>query len=240
MANVLLPMTSPQFLTEQMFINYGFFTGSATSFMIQAAFAIAENQVARDIGTFLVPTTYTGTYGFLGFDIPYETAVGKLISVDSVTLHQRFSNGIDRFVSGTAYIRDFDNGYYYLQTSPNDNSVCVGCAGYSIGFYQYNVAITAGYPSGTVQATPTAQLAACMAADIALKQMYDEGIGIQYENLTKTLQAGRLIQSFDTSKFISTIYGPSSRAVYISKLLEPFKIYRTGFLGSMGLGLGIG
>jgi len=229
--NVQIPLTTPQFLTEQMFINYGMFTGSATSFQIQAAFCIAENQVARDVGTFLMPTTFTGTVGFLGFDTPYESPVGKIISVDNIVLHRRYSNGIDQYISGTAFVRDIDNGYYFIAESPNDNSSCVGCTSPVVGYYQFNVSITAGYPSGTVSNNPMAQLAACMAADIALKMMYDEGIGVQYENLVKTLQIGRLIQSMETKYFLNTIYGPSSRANYISKLLEPFKITRVGFLG---------
>lgn len=233
MSNVLLPLTTPQYLTEQMFINYGFFTGSASSFMIQAAFCIAENQVARDIGTFPFPTTFTGTYGFLGFDIPYESPVGKLISIDNIVLHRRYSNGVDQYVSGTAYIRDMDNGYYFINQSPNDNSSCIGCQTPVIGFYQFNASITAGYPSGTVSNQPTLQLAACMAADIALKMMYDEGIGVQYENLVRTLQIGRLIQTMETKFFFNTIFGPSSRANYISRLLEPYKITRAGFLGRM-------
>jgi hypothetical protein len=233
MSNVQLPLTSPQFLTEQMFINYGFFTGSASSFMIQAAFCIAENQISREIGTFVYPTTFTGTYGFLGFDIPYESPVGKLISVDSIVLHKRYYNGLDQYISGTSYVRDFDNGYYFISQSPNDNSACIGCVAPIIGFYQYNASITAGYQSGTISNQPTLQLAACMAADIALKMMYDEGIGVQYENLVRTLQIGRLIQTMETKYFLNTVFGPSSRGNYISKLLEPYKITRTGFLGRM-------
>jgi len=214
-----------------MFVNCGFFTGSASHFQIQTAFVIAESQIAQAIGTYIVPTTFTGTYGFLGFDIPYESPVGKLISVDSIVLHKRYWNGLDQYVSGTSYVRDYDNGYYFIVPSPNDNSSCIGCLAPVIGFYQYSASITAGYPLGAVSNSPVVQLAACMAADIALKMMYDEGIGVQYENMVRTLQAGRLIQSFETKSFMNTVFGPSSRANYISKLLEPFKIVKAGFLG---------
>lgn len=231
MSNVILTLTTPQYLTEDMFITMGFFTGSASHAQIQAAFCIAENQIAREIGTFVTPTTFTGTYGFLGFDTIYESPVGKVSSVDSVVLHLRYNNGVDQYVSGTSYIRDMDNGYYFITKSVLDNSSCLGCVGPIVGFYQYNASITAGYPSGTISSSPTVQLAACMAADIVLKMMYDEGIGVQYENLVKTLQVGRLIQSMETRFFMNTIFGPSSRANYISTLLKPYKIERAGFLG---------
>ena len=231
MSNTILPLTTPQYLTEDIFQSLGFFTGSATHQQIQAAFSIAESQVALTVGTFLSPTTFTGTFAFGGFGPIYEAPVGKIISIDSVVLHMVYANGVERSISGSTWILDPDNGFFQIFQAPNDNSSCMGCVGANLGFYRFSASITAGYPVGSVTTAPTALLASCMAADIALKMMYDEGIGVMYENMTKSLQVGRVIQSFETKDFMNTLFGPSSRANYISRLLEPYKITKAGKLG---------
>lgn len=231
MPNPILPLTTPQYLTEQMFISLGFFTGSANHAQIQAAFTIAENQVALTIGTFLTPTTFTGTYSFDGFGSLYQAPVGNIISIDSVTLRETYIYGSDRLISGSAVVTDPFNGYFSIYHSFADNSACGGC-GSSVGIPTFQAVITAGYQANIFALSPQAQLASCMAADIAMKMMYDEGIGVQYENLTKALQVGRVIQSFESKFFMNTLFGPSSRANYISNLLSPYKIIRAGKLGS--------
>lgn len=231
MQNVILSPTTPQFLTEQMFVNMGFFTGSANHFQILAAFSIAENQIAREIGTFIFPTTFTGTFTYGGMGIDYTAPVGKIISVNSITFNEVYTNGVERLVSGTAWVTDMEDGFFTVQRSVLDNSNCNGCYGNTSGFYKFNASITAGYASGTASADPLVQLASCMAADIVLKMMYDEGIGVVYENLVRTLQVGRVIQSFDTKGLLGqTIFGPSSRGHYISNLLNGYKIGRAGRL----------
>jgi hypothetical protein len=230
--NVQIPLTSPQILTVSMFQNHGFFTGTATSFQIQTAFAIAENQVARDIGTFLAPTTFTGSYPFVGYDRELQSPVGKVVSINGVQYFEKYSNGVEQVYSGTAVLTDPDNGYFYSRVSPLDNSSCNDCSGGSAGIYRFDVSITAGYSTGITLTNPICTLALCMAADIALKIMVDEGIGVVYENMTRTLQVGRVIQTFETRGFLgNTIYGPSSRGQFIYNLLEPFRIRRAGRLG---------
>jgi hypothetical protein len=230
--NVILPLTTPQILTESIFQNFGFFTGTATNFQIQTAFSIAENQCARSVGTFLAPTTFTGSYAFVGYDKIYTSPVGRLASINNVQYLEKYSNGVERIYSGTAVIIDPENGYFYSKVSDLDNSVCSSCAGDTSGIYRFEVSITAGYATGSIVSNPIMGLALCMAADIALKIMVDEGIGVTYENTTRTLQVGRVIQTFDTKGFHgNTIFGPSSRGQYIHNLLEPFRIGRPGKLG---------
>lgn len=231
MSNPILPLASPQFLTESLFQNYGFFTGSATNFQIQAAFSIAENQCAIAVGTFLAPTTYTGNVTFLGTNYIYEAPVGKLNSILSVTFREQYSNGLERLVSGTAVIVDKDNGYFVVKESAGDTSSCNGCGSENLGISSFDIVINAGYPSGVAMSSPSLQLALCMSADIALKLMYDEGIGVIYENLIRTQQVGRVIQSFETRFFGQTIFGPSSRGNFIQNLLRPYMITRVGRLG---------
>lgn len=230
--NLILPLTTPQILTVSMFQNYGFFTGTATDFMLQAAFSIAENQVARDIGTFLAPTTVTGSFQFVGYDRRYELPIGRISSINGITYSERYSNGVERFYSGTWALVDADNGYFFAKVSDLDDSVCNNCVGDTSGIYKFDVSFTAGYATGTTLSNPVCGLALCMAADIALKMMVDEGIGVTYENMTKTLQVGRVIQTFETRGFLgNTIYGPSSRGQWIHNMLEPFRIRTAGRLG---------
>lgn len=230
MNNFILPLASPQILTTAMFQNYGFFTGSATAFQINAAFSIAENQCAIAIGTFLAPTVVTGNVPFAGYGSIYELPVGKLTSILAVTLHEDYANGVSRLISGTSIIIDGDNGYYSIAQSNGDNSQCGGCAGDGL-LGSYDLVFRAGYPSGVALNSPTLQLALCMAADIVLKQMYDEGIAVIYENMVRTQQVGRVIQSFETKGFYgNTIFGPSSRGQYILNLLKPYQIVRAGRL----------
>lgn len=232
MQNVLLPTVLPQILTESMFTNMGFFTGSSSHFQIVAAFSIAENQVARTIGTFVVPTTFIGQFTVTPNYGNYLSPVGKIISINSVTFSEVYGNGAIRLVSGTSYMIDAEDGIFYPAVSQYDNSTCGNCFGsVTNGLLTFSSSITAGFATGTIAGDPLVQLALCMAADIALKMMYDEGIGVIYENLVRTLQVGRVIQSFETKGMIGqTIFGPSARGHYISNLLEGYKIGRAGRL----------
>lgn len=231
MSNPILPLTSSQFLTETMFQNYGFFTGSATHFQIQAAFSIAENQCALAVGTFLSPTVFTGTIPFHGYSYVYEAPVGKVNSISAVIFHEVYSNGVERLISGTPIILDAENGYFVIKPSSDDCSGCADCTD-SLGISTVDIVMNAGYQSGVAMNSPTLQLAMCMAADIAMKMMYDEGIGVIYENMIRTQQVGRVIQSFETKGFFTqTLFGPSSRANYILNLLRPYMIVRAGRLG---------
>lgn len=230
MSNVILPLATPQILTVQMFQDFGFFTGSATQFQLDAAFSIAENQCAIAVGTFLAPTTFTITVPFMGYGVVYQAPVGKIININSTVIRESYPNGIDRLISGSATNIDIDNGLYTIGQSANDVSVCGGCAGNGL-IGNFDISITAGYPTGVALNSPTLQLGLCMAADIVLKQMYDEGIASIYENMIRTQQVGRVIQSFDTRGFFgNTIFGPSARGQYILNLLKPYTIFRAGRL----------
>ena len=142
----------------------------------------------------------------------------------------RNANG-QRLISGTPIILDAENGYFVIKPSSDDCSGCADCTD-SLGISTVDIVMNAGYQSGVAMNSPTLQLAMCMAADIAMKMMYDEGIGVIYENMIRTQQVGRVIQSFETKGFFTqTLFGPSSRANYILNLLRPYMIVRAGRLG---------
>lgn len=225
MSNVILPATTPQYLTESLFTVLGFFTGSANSTMIQAAFAIAENQAATEIGTFIVPTTFTGMFPSVSPGEVIVSPVGRINSINAVQLYERYSNGVERIISGTAYSIDNDNGFFMIDASPYDSSSCNGCAGSPVGVYRADISITAGYATGSIAGVPQVQLALCMAADLVLKLMRDEGLTDAYD-FVKTTQVGRYIASVTDRFAMDTAFGYSNKAQIIRNLLKPYKIYR--------------
>lgn len=229
MAKVILPLLTPQYMNVPTFVNYGFFTGTASQTMLDAAFSIAENQVARECGTFLAPTTFTGTFSE-DFSKTIISPVGKVISINSVVFNEAYTNSVDRLISGTARILDYYNGYFAMWPSPDDVSVCNGCGDVSVqGIYRADVSITAGYATG-VALTPMTILATCLAADIALQQMMDRGMAVEFETFQSTIQVGRSILSSLSKYVMETPFGYSSRAGYIRTLLKPYKIERVGKL----------
>lgn len=226
---IILPVTTPQFLTDDIFVQYGFFTGTSTPFQRQAAYAIAENQVALDIGTFITPTIFTGTFPFVRPNQIIESPVGRIIQIKAVTLFEKWDTGIDRLVSGTSRIIDQENGYFMIDTSPYDVSQCNDCSGGPMGIYKADVVIEAGYGTGTAS-IPTVGLALCMAADISMKIMYDFGALPSGDDYTKTFQSGRFLQSISDKFQYETAFGKSNYANFIRKMIDPFRIVRAGKL----------
>lgn len=230
---MIYPTIYPQFLTESIFTTNGFFTGTANTSQINQAFALAEWQVQREIGTYLLPVTVTGNFTWPKENWVLQTPTTRLISIDSVVLHQAYSNGIDRLISGTADIIDYDNGYFRVRPSIYDQSVCEGC-GTVIpqDIYRADIAYTSGFVSGTISAMPNVQLALCLAADITLNMFMDRGMSQEYMDFVTTFQIGRSIQT-NVSKFaMTTPFGNSQRAQYIRELLRGIKIERAGKLGA--------
>jgi len=56
------PYASPIILTDAIFTAYGGHTGSSATAQRTAAYLIAEMAATADIGSFLLPTTVTGTF----------------------------------------------------------------------------------------------------------------------------------------------------------------------------------
>ncbi|RMD59250.1 hypothetical protein D6833_11725 [Candidatus Parcubacteria bacterium] len=56
------PYTSPLILTDDRFVAYGGVTGTSTAAQRNAAYLMAEMLVSEELGTFLIPTTVTGTH----------------------------------------------------------------------------------------------------------------------------------------------------------------------------------
>ena len=230
MSQPILPLTSPQALTDTIFTNMGYFFGDSTAFQRNIAYSIAEWQVARQIGTYITPSIFTGTFPFITPDIVIQSPVGMILSIQSVRLFERWSNSVERIISGTSYIVDGYNGFFMLDISIGDISDCQNCSGQAEGIYKAEVVIQAGYPTGTA-ALPPVQLALCIAADIALKMMVDPGALPSGDDFIKTSQIGRYIQTVSDKFMYETTFGKSNMAQYIRTLLDGLSIRPPGKLG---------
>lgn len=233
MSKILNPYITPKYLNESGFVAMGFFTGVATNFQIQAAATMAEWQVATSVRAFLIPTTGTLIQEpFLGFQ-QYELPFGKIRNINYVTFHEKFSDGGERLISGSAIILDEYFGYYSPYISQYDNASYT-CRGHSLGIDYFEVNFDSGYMTGVSNSPilqPNVLWASYAAMDIFLKAMYDEGIFTYFENQVKTLQVGRMIQTFETKGFLgNTAFGPSARGQMIYNLLEPIRISSAGRL----------
>lgn len=230
MSNFYFAPTTP-YLNDSIFINYGFFTGTSTYAQRQVAYRIAEAQVEQEIGTFLIQRTVTGSFANVSPNTVLVLPIAQIFRVDSVVLVERWSNGTENLVSGTAYITDYANGYIMIDKSSGDTSACEGCSGYAYGVYRADIAFTAGYATGLIVGNPTIELALCMATNVILRQMDDVGIGADSWEMVSTLQVGRTIKTVNNKFSLETSFGVSHQAQYIRQLLKPFKTNRALKLG---------
>ncbi len=222
---------TPIFLKEQDFITNGFFTGTANSSQVNMAFALAEWQVQKEIGTYLTPTVITGTFSWPKDQWILQTPETRLREIKSVVLHQAYSAGVDRLISGTADIIDNDNGYFRVKPSPYDVSDCNNCGNaMPQDVYKAEIAYTVGLETGS-HLLPNVQLALSLAADINLNQFADRGMAQEFENFNTTLQIGRTIMTNKSDLVMNTPFGPSGRGQYIRELLRGLKVERAGKLG---------
>jgi hypothetical protein len=194
--DILIARSSGVYINDQLFVMLGFYTGTSSIFQRNLAYGIAEEQMARHLGTFISPTTVTGTYPFVSPNHVLELFIGQLIRVNSVTLYERISDTVDRLISGTAIVLSPRFGYVKIDVSPYDNSACVGCPGTvqisSRGIYKAEISYTAGYATGQLMDDPAFRAALGMAADIVVKQLSDEGLAAEMEGgPVQTMQVGR-------------------------------------------------
>jgi len=227
-----VPRLTGVYMNDNLFIQLGMFTGSSTVYQRQMAYGLGESLLEQEVGTFLSPTTLTGSFPFVRPDIPVDLGVGKLISINSVTFHEKVTEGVDRLISGTWRIVDSYNGIALLNVSIYDESTCIGCD-YPGGGYIYSadVSFTAGYTTGEMVNNPNVMLPLAMASDIVLKQMYDEGSGFPEQAFEQTIQIGRSIITRLNKYVRDGALGVGMKANFIRSLIKPITIVKSGKLG---------
>ena len=204
------PHSSPLILNDTIFNLYGGQFGSFTQLQRNAAYLIAEKQTTNYIGTFLLPTVVTGTFGYGGMVVTDYGYVHQILSVNTLSV-----GGNCAISSNSACAWIWDDTFGYV------NSACL--SSYSnCGFggvpSQVQLAYQAGLPTGTAN-QPDFLLAMTMAAQITLNEMtfpsQNEGVGdVGITEFTS------LDYKEARVKFKKTVFGSSARAAKIASLLD--------------------
>lgn len=227
-----VPRLASIYMDDATFVNAGQFTGTSTVFMRNLAYGMAESSLEQEIGTFVSPTTITGSYPFVSPNKVLDLGVGKLISVNSVTFSERYTNNSDRLISGTARVIDPANGYIMINVSDNDVSSCNGCGSPSnVGIYKVDISFTAGYQTGQMVNNPTLIIPLALTSTMYLNQLMDEGIGSEDQIGVSTTQIGRSITTRVTKFMRDGALGNSVRANWIRSMVRPLVIVKAGMLG---------
>jgi len=229
-------VTGTSVLTDTLFVDYGGNVSTSNGAQRRAAYMIAEQFAIEEIGTFLVPTTVTGTFSWpiIGnyptadyrFQLPHShvTAVPSLTTIHDAGCDCA-SNAVE--LSGCAWILDGDNGVIDLRECGNTlQASCAGCScgGGGSGPMQFRAVYTAGIPTGLVANSPTALLGLVTAADLALEQIIDPS-GAEGGPGDPSVQSYSDTGYSETRQFLRmTAFGGSARANYAAKCLAPFKV----------------
>lgn len=233
-------VTSPQILTDDIFVAYGGATGTTTAAQRQSAYAVAESQTTTEIGTFIEPTIITGTHSWPPLYQPLQLPYTHLNSVASVTaIHEAGCDCANDSIEleGCAWILDPDGGLISLRECDNTiKASCSGCrcwgnGGLAIAF-QVRIVYTAGLPVGAAS-DPNLLHALVIAASIALEQMTDPAAseGGAGDPGIKSFRSLTYSETRAESSYKQTAFGSSARANFAANLLEPFKFKRALKLG---------
>lgn len=215
---------APVVMTDKLYERYGGRMETSTLPQRQAAYQIAEAQMIRELNTFLLPTTVTGTFLFAGALKRYQLPHHHVISVDAVTIFAKESacNCEMDVETGCAYITDRTYGYIDVKQLTN---VYRGC-GCSINQpYQARIAYTAGLPTGVAANDASLHMALTIVSEIALLEIVDpaglEG-GPGDQGVQEYVSMGYGEKRFPLRE---TVFGNSPRANKAWKLvrhLEPY------------------
>lgn len=166
---MIYPYSTPQVLTDSIFVMYGGQIGSSTTFQRQAAFTLAEEQMTEHLSTFMVPTIVSGSAWHRGGSL-FETEYGNIqrVLLFSSEIVRHLSPLNTYFATGSAMVRNPQYGYL---------DVILPCDYAAI--YRNTVVYESGFPTGS--ATPSLLQGLVVAAQINLNEMVsdlsNEGVG---------------------------------------------------------------
>lgn len=216
---IFYPYHNPIILTDALYTLYGGFTGSSIPAQRNAAYLLAEIQMTEHVGTFLLPTTVTGTYFYPELYTRLALEYGYLWSINGVTIFaHECPCEIEEFDGCGVILSDT---YGAIVITEEEVLSCGGCGAISMPI-TVEVSFTAGLPSGTSY-QPNMLLALTMAASNNLKEITDPG----------ALEAGAGdagVESFSAVSYNETrkklgrnIFGNSPVANKIGMLVEPIR-----------------
>lgn len=224
-------VTGTSVLTDAIFSDYGGNLDSSTAAQRNAAYQIAEQFAIQEIGTFLTPTTVSGTFAWPiheRLNLPHT----HVRSVSSLTaIHEAGCDCADDQVelSGCAWILDYQAGIVSLRECGYQAgaSIACGCT-YREGGQPllYQIVYEAGIQAGLVAANAAALQGLVTAADLALEQIIDpDGAqgGAGDPSLTSFSDTG---YSQSHQFLIMTSFGGSPRANFAARMLKPLAYKR--------------
>jgi len=208
------PYNLPIILTDDIFISYGGQTGTTTVNQRQSAYLIAEKRVTNYIGTFLLPTTISGTYSYNANNF-IVTEYGYVSEIKSASLSSINNINTCSFSSTDGCVFIFEDTFGYLNFSCIQNKC--NCYGWQTP-YQYNIVYVAGLPTGTAN-QPDILLAITIVAQEQLNEM-------SYPTANEAVGA-RGIEEFTSLDYHEkrkplkrTALGQSAKANFASELLD--------------------
>lgn len=229
-------ITTPTVINDALFNSYGGQTGTSTVAQRQAAYAIAEGQAAQEIGTFLSPTRYTGTYTWpvqgRAFNLDH-TRIRGIVQV--VAVHDSGCNcAADSIeLTGCAWLKHAQAGV--IEVRECGNTIRASCSGCNCGqggngAFQVRVVYDAGLPTGA-HLDPRLQMGLVTAADLALEQIIDPAGAEGGPGDTGVQSFSSAGYSETRTPLRMTAFGSSARANYAANMLSNFKFKRAGKLG---------
>jgi len=216
---VIYPHQHAIILNDSVFVQNGGLTGTFSSAQLQSSYWLAEMQVSSYIGTLLLPTIVTGTYGYMGTH-RIATDYGYVSQILSINIKSKQAgiNCIFQSNSGCAFIWNDTFGYVDFRQA---TSIC-GC-GYSSNFpYQIQLAYEAGLPTGTAN-QPGIVKALAIVAQINLNEEYPGTVGVNESVGAIGVQQFKAQEYFEKRAehaLIKTALGDDAKSQRARKLID--------------------
>lgn len=214
---------APQIMTDTIFQNYGGNLGDSTPLQRNAAYCSAEVAAELDIGSFLLPTIYTGTYMWVNNEINLDhTYINQLIQTTFISFNGDRYYIISDVNNNYQAMRDWEYGILNLAMFHN-----IFASGRQIP-WQIEVVYNAGLSSGTSFSSIVLN-ALTIYSQIVLNEMIGYGneapgdIGIkEFSNMDYTEKRVAMIQ---------TAFGSSAKANFAHKQLSSLRRYKLVGMG---------
>ena len=165
------PYNASFILDDTSFLAYGGLVGTSTLAQRKAAYYVAEREMTEHIGTFLKPTTVTGTYFWYTAD-PLELEYGYVRSINGVILkdaenllYAYTASDISKYV----LLRNWKAGYVDILLTPTGWVHCN-----PVFPYTFEVSWNCGLLTGSAVA-PDMLMALTMVAQINLNEIVSDG-----------------------------------------------------------------
>ena len=226
----IVPVFTPQVLTEDIFATYGGTSGTASAAQLNASFCIGEQRVQQELCTPLVPTQITGSMGaykvhLLAYYQPFTLPHVHLRSVDDVRLvcEVGCTDCAVEEHEACVHIKNYMSSIVELRLLCTTFCGTCGTCGTPLNF---RIEYTAGLDPGVAANAPAILHALTIAADISLEQIIDPGASEGGPGDPGVQKWGSITYKEERTKLRHTALGSSARANYAAGLLQPWKVKR--------------